>query len=270
MSLYSLIPAKKNLGQHFLLNPSTLDKILRIAHVTATDNILEIGPGPGGLTERLAAKAARVVAIEKDARFVEELRERLAYLKNLEIIEGDILDVNWKSPPPPFEKGGNGGIPWKVVANLPYNIATEVIFYLLDARQAFSSFYLMVQEEVAERFVAGPGSKNYGNLAILTQIYSKNKIVMRLPPGAFTPPPKVRSAVVEFLIHPTLRFPIQDLEFFKKIVRAAFGQRRKMLRNNLKGLVSETQMERAGIKPTARAEELAIDQFVELSNDSSQ
>ena len=274
------ILAKKSLGQHFLLNPNTLDKILDLAQVTSADQILEIGPGPGALTEKLASRAGRVVAVEKDHRFVEALREKLGDRENFTLIEGDILDLLGRSLEQPQCKTSPNpllckeGALWKVVANLPYNIATEVIFKLIDSRTLFSSLYLMVQEEVAKRLVAVPGTGEYGVLSILTQLFSKNEIVLKLPPGAFTPPPKVRSAIVAFHLTPNCRFPIRDFSVFKTVVRAAFQQRRKMVRNSLHSALTEWSpesidqaLEKACINPMARAETLSITNLVDLANE---
>lgn len=192
--------AKKSLGQHFLLNPSTIEKILEKAHVSANDRVLEIGPGPGVMTEMLARRALRIVAVEKDQRFFELLKEKLAAYSHLSLIEGDFLALDLEKMLAPEKHR------WKVVANLPYNIATEVLFHLLELSSLFISFHLMVQREVAERIVAKPGTKDYGILSVFSQLFSENRIVMRLPPGAFTPPPKVDSAVVEFRIVEGCRF----------------------------------------------------------------
>ncbi|MBI2067220.1 MAG: ribosomal RNA small subunit methyltransferase A [Deltaproteobacteria bacterium] len=257
--------ASKNLGQHFLLNPTTIDQIVKKAGVKATEQVLEIGPGPGVLTRRLAETARRVIAVEKDERFAALLTKELETYKNLTIVGGDILDCSME------KLLGEGK--WKVVANLPYNIATEVIFHLLKTDFLFSAFYLMVQKEVAERLVALPGSRSYGLLSIFSQILCQNRIIMKLPPGAFTPPPKVSSAIVEFLIHEEPRFPIHHLPTFELVVQAAFSQRRKMIHNCLKSGLPDhpwDQMERAmraaDISPNQRAEEISIEKYVELAN----
>ncbi len=261
------ITAKKSLGQHFLFNPSTIDKILEKAEVGPADQILEIGPGPGLMTERLAARVGRVIAVEKDSRFFQELVGRLSHLKNLTLIEGDILSLDL----PKILAAAEGK--WKVVANLPYNIATEAIFLLLKSSYLFQTFHLMVQREVGMRLVAGPGPKDYGLLSIFSQLFSENRIVMRLPPGAFTPPPKVHSALVEFRIAEGCRFSIHHLPTFETVVRAAFSQRRKMIRNSLKGELSrfseatlQGALKKGGVSPTARAETVSIGQFVEMAN----
>lgn len=261
------IPAKKSLGQHFLLNPSTIDKILEKAGVKPTDRILEIGPGPGIMIGKLISRVSEVIAVEKDRRFFEKLREKFSGKKNVALIEGDILDLEIPKILSP------GTAKWKVVANLPYNIATEVIFHLLEFNSLFDSFYLMVQREVAERLTAKPGSKDYGILSVFSQLFSENRIVMRLPPGAFTPPPKVHSALVEFCVSENCRFSIHDLPTFETVVRAAFGQRRKMVSNalqhgfpNLAPEAIRATLIANGFSPSLRAERIPIDGFVKIAN----
>lgn len=260
--------AKKSLGQHFLLNPSTIEKILDKANVSSNDRVLEIGPGPGVMTERLARRAIKVIAVEKDRRFAELLKEKLSAYSHLTIIEGDFLSLDLGKILGPARDR------WKVVANLPYNIATEAIFHLLELSSLFVSLHLMVQREVAERLVAKPGTKDYGILSIFSQLFSENRIVMRLPPGAFTPPPKVDSAIVEFRIADGCRFDIHHLPTFEAVVRSAFGQRRKMIKNTLeKGLSNFSKekisdaLKQAGIPPAARAETVPIEGFARIANE---
>lgn len=284
-----LFPAKKSLGQHFLHHPGTLDKIFSLAKVSSEDHVLEIGPGPGGLTERMAAKANQVVAIEKDRRFVEELKMNFQNQDHVTIIEGDILKVNLQDQVLSLRKGFVDGLnrrqkpflvppdlvslSWKVVANLPYNIATEIIFRLLEHRAQIREMYLMVQKEVAERLVASPGSKDYGVLSIMSQLYSENKIVMKLAPGAFFPPPKVHSAVVSFQVSDSCRYNIQDHTLFSKIVRMCFSQRRKMILNPLRTLFPaftlkqlEERLKKADIPPSERPENVSIEKFSRLTH----
>jgi len=262
-----MIPHRKSLGQHYLLNPSTIDKILEKAGLSSKDFVLEIGPGPGVMTAQIIERAKKLVAIEKDRRFVKKLQEKFAGVNKVKIIEGDILNLD-------LEKTLNEtGKKWKVISNLPYNIATEVIFRLLELAYLFDSLYLMVQKEVADRLVAKPGSKDYGILSIFTQLFSENKIVMQLAPGSFTPPPRVRSAVVAFKLAPGCRFSIHHFPTFENVVRIAFGQRRKMIRKILRGGLSEIPpdkiekaLHQADVAPTARAETVSISQFATIAN----
>ncbi|QQR79745.1 MAG: ribosomal RNA small subunit methyltransferase A [Deltaproteobacteria bacterium] len=255
------LPAKKSLGQHFLHHPATLEKIVSLAKVSGDDLVLEIGPGPGGLTNRLVEKAKHLVAIEKDSRFVDELRERYKGLESVEIIEEDVLKVDFSklliAPR------------YKVVANLPYNIATEIIFRLLDHRDKIQDMYLMVQKEVADRIVATPAQrKDYSVLSLTSQIYSENKIVMKLPPGAFFPAPKVDSAIVHFKVSPEPRYPLQNFPFFKKLVQTVFSQRRKKMINPLRSLLKGKTAEeiisvfnQIGISADVRPEEVSLESF---------
>ncbi|HSA60406.1 MAG TPA: 16S rRNA (adenine(1518)-N(6)/adenine(1519)-N(6))-dimethyltransferase RsmA [bacterium] len=277
--------AKKSLGQHFLFNPVTLDKILALAGIGPEDRVLEIGAGPGALTGRIAARAGRLVAVEKDPRFAKALQEKFQGDPKVTIVEGDFLQMNLEKllgtssegalrgrldPALPAE-GATRAPPWKVIANLPYNVATEIIFHLLELSTFFHSFTVMVQKEVADRIVAKPGSKTYGILSVMTQLFSENKIVMRLKPGSFAPPPKVDSAIVRFRISDGCRFPINHLPTFETVVRSAFGQRRKTILNALKGggFAAEeiaAALKGAGISPQARAEMLPIEKFAALAN----
>ncbi len=268
--------AKKSLGQHFLFNPSTIDKILDCARIQKSDRVLEIGPGPGAMTRRLVKRAGLVLAVEKDHRFATVLHQELGS-ENFQILEEDFLSLSLEKALSCSEQRGQSpvspGTGWKVVANLPYNIATETIFHLLEFNSFFSSFHLMVQREVADRLVAKPGSKDYGILSIFTQLFSENKIVMKLPPGAFSPPPKVHSAVVSFKVSEECRFPIHHLPTFESVVRISFSQRRKMIRNSLRELFSlyppskiEEALKKAGVQPTQRPETIPIEGFAVLSN----
>jgi 16S rRNA (adenine1518-N6/adenine1519-N6)-dimethyltransferase len=260
-------PPKKSLGQHFLLNPTTIEKILKGASLKSTDRVLEIGPGPGAMTEGLVRGAAEVVAVEKDSRFAQALKEKYSDLPHFKIIEGDFLRLD-------LEKTLGLRGKWKVIANLPYNVATEILFRLFASRHLFDSFHLMVQFEVAKRLTASPGTKDYGILSVMSQLYSVNRIAMKLPPGAFTPPPKVHSAIVSFHLQPEPRFPVKNLPFFRSIVIASFGQRRKMIRNSLKAGLPHIPVEKldaalaaAGIRPEDRAEMVSIDRLVRLANE---
>lgn len=261
-----LASPKKSLGQHFLTQPSFAEKIVRLAQVVSTDSILEIGPGRGILTEALAKTGASVVAIEKDRELVPLLREKFDSFKNVRIVEGDVLAILNDDTGPPVSS------PCKVVANLPYNIATEIIFRLLEQREFFSDLYLMVQREVANRLVAKPGGRDYGVLSLLTQLFSETKIILKVPPTAFFPKPRVDSAIVHFHLSVKPRWGVTDLPLFKRLVRAAFGSRRKTVWNSLKGHLQgfdEVQissgLEQAGIRPTDRAEQIPPEKWVALA-----
>ena len=256
------IAAKKALGQNFLLDLNLTAKIARQAGDLSGCDVLEIGPGPGGLTRGLLSEGARrVLAIEKDPRCIPALEEiAAAYPGRLQIIEGDALEVN------PLE---HLTPPIRVAANLPYNVGTELLIRWLTPPQwppFWDSLTLMFQREVAERIVAQPGGKAYGRLALLAQWRCNAQIVLTLPPEAFTPPPKVSSAVVHLTALPAPRYPA-DPKTLERVIAMAFNQRRKMMRAACKGLVPdlEDHLIAAGIKPTDRAETLTLEQFCALA-----
>lgn len=256
------LAARKSLGQNFLLDLNLTAKIARLAGSLHDHDILEIGPGPGGLTRGLLAEGARrVVAVEKDARCLPALSEiAAAYPGRLDVLNADALTVDAAKITRP---------PIRIVANLPYNVGTELLIRWLTSAQwppSWESLTLMFQREVAERIVARPGTKAYGRLAILAQWRSTARIVMTLPPEAFTPPPKVSSAVVHLTALPAPRYPA-DAKLLEKVVARAFNQRRKMLRAVLKGLAPdiEDRLIEAGINPTDRAETVDLERFCALT-----
>ena len=256
------LSAKKSLGQNFLLDLNLTAKIARAAGDLSAADVLEIGPGPGGLTRGLLAEGARrLLAVEKDARCLPALSEiAAAYPGRLEVINADALDLDPRDHLTP---------PIKIVANLPYNVGTELLTRWLDPPAwppFWQSLTLMFQREVAERIVAQPGSKAYGRLAILAQWRCEARIVMELPPEAFTPPPKVRSAVVHLTALPAPRYPA-DAGILQTVVAKAFNQRRKMLRASLKGTRPdiEDRLLAAGISPTDRAETVDLERFCALA-----
>ena len=256
------LSARKSLGQNFLLDLNLTAKIARLAGDLTQCDVLEIGPGPGGLTRGLLAEGARrVLAVEKDPRCLPALAEiAAAYPGRLEVIEGDALRIDPLAHLAP---------PIRVAANLPYNVGTELLVRWLTPETwppFWQSLTLMFQREVAERIVAAPGSKAYGRLAVLAQWRSEARIVMHLPPGAFTPPPKVSSAVVHLAALPAPRFPA-DARTLQHVVAQAFNQRRKMLRAALRGLAPdiEDRLLAAGIQPTDRAETVTLEQFCALA-----
>ncbi|MCI5039055.1 MAG: 16S rRNA (adenine(1518)-N(6)/adenine(1519)-N(6))-dimethyltransferase RsmA [Donghicola eburneus] len=256
--------ARKSLGQNFLLDLNLTSKIARQAGDLTGCDVLEIGPGPGGLTRGLLAEGARrVLAIEKDSRCIPALTEvAAAYDGRLQVIEGDALEVD------PLE---HLTPPIRVAANLPYNVGTELLVRWLTPQQwppFWTSLTLMFQKEVAERIVATPGSKAYGRLAILAQWRADARIVINLPPEAFSPPPKVSSAVVHLTALEEPRFPA-DPAVLSRVVAAAFNQRRKMLRASLKGVAPdiEDRLLAAGIKPTERAEQVSLEGFCALARE---
>lgn len=254
--------ARKSLGQNFLLDLNLTMKIARTQGCLEGATVIEIGPGPGGLTRALlASHAKRVIAIERDERCLAALDEIGAYYPGrLNVIAGDALETDWQALT-------SGAADVRIIANLPYNIATQLLIDWLSL-SAWPPFYiamtLMFQREVAERIVAKPGSAHYGRLSVLAGWRSSAEIVFDIPPQAFTPPPKVTSSVVHIRPRPD---PIAcDLAKLQSVTRAAFGQRRKMLRQSLKALGGEDLLNKAGIAPTRRAETLSIAEFCAIAN----
>ena len=256
------LAARKSLGQNFLLDLNLTRKIARMAGPLDQEDILEIGPGPGGLTRGLLMEGARrVVAVERDSRCIAALGQIAdAFPDRLTVIEGDALEVDPAADLTP---------PIRIAANLPYNIGTELLTRWLDVPDwppFWTSMTLMFQREVAQRITAEPGTKAYGRLSILAQWRCDVRIVMDLPPQAFTPPPKVASAVVRLDARAEPHFPA-DAGNLAALTRAGFGQRRKMLRSSLKSLSGDIEktLKAAGIEPTARAENVDLESFCRLS-----
>jgi 16S rRNA (adenine1518-N6/adenine1519-N6)-dimethyltransferase len=258
------LSAQKALGQNFLLDLNLTARIARAAGRLETCDVLEVGPGPGGLTRGLLAEGARrVLAVEKDPRCLPALAEiAAAYPGRLEVIAGDALKIDVLAHLTP---------PVRVVSNLPYNVGTELLVRWLTPPAwppFWDSLTLMFQREVAERIVARPGGKAYGRLAILAQWRAEARIVLDLPPQAFTPPPKVSSAVVHLVARPAPLYPA-DAGVLSRVVAAGFGQRRKMLRASLRGIAPdiEARIEAAGLRPTMRAEEVPLEGFCALARE---
>ncbi len=256
--------AKKSLGQNFLLDLNLTARIARVAGSLEGVDVLEVGPGPGGLTRGLLAEGARhVLAVEKDARCLPALAEiEAACPGRLTVVNADALKL---------DASDHLSTPWRIISNLPYNVGTELLVRWLTPASwppPWQSLTLMFQKEVAERIVAAPGSRAYGRLAILAQWRCDVRIAMTLPPEAFTPPPKIHSAVVHFTALPAPRFPA-DAAVLERVVAKGFNQRRKMLRAALKGLVPdvEDRLVAAGIKPTDRAEQIPLEAWCALARE---
>jgi 16S rRNA (adenine1518-N6/adenine1519-N6)-dimethyltransferase len=257
----SRIRPKKSLGQNFLTDPHYLGRIIAAAQVGPLDQVLEIGPGLGHLTRGLASRAGRVVVVELDDRLISELRTAFSSQTNVEIIHADALEFD------PAVLPGQ----WKVVANLPYYIATPLIQRLIALRRKFTTLTLMLQKEVAERVAASPGGREYGLLSVLVQLHASARIVFTVPAGAFTPRPKVESAVVTLTFPPQSPFTVADEQLFVQVAKAAFGQRRKTLRNSLSRLGYtreglESAAAQAGIDLGRRPETLTVEEFCRLTD----
>ncbi len=252
--------ARKSLGQHFLLDLEITRRIARAAGAFSGGPVIEVGPGPGGLTRAaLEAGADPLIAVEKDTRFISILSELIPWSDGrLRLVQGDALDVDEATLLPDAR-------PAHIIANLPYNVGTPLLVKWLKAGAWRGPMTLMFQLEVAERIVAKPGSEAYGRLAVLAQAVTTPRIVVRVPARAFTPPPKVASAVVH-MIDRADRFG--DLDALEKVTAAAFGQRRKMMRSSfgsLAGADGEALLSAAGIEPTTRAEQVSVAAFCKLA-----
>jgi len=262
---YGLFP-KKRLGQHFLVDRNILNKVIRTAGVEKEDVVLEVGPGLGEMTLALARQAKKVIAIEIDSKLVAILEKKMRDHANVEVVKSDILKVNFDQ----FLR--NEGRPIKVVANLPYQISTPLLFRFIESKEVFSTFTLMLQREVAERLAAPSGRKEYGSLSVLTQSFFELSIRFFIKPSAFFPPPKIESAVVQMAWRETPLVETNDEEWFKRVVKACFGYRRKTLTNALKHSELtlpesiESKMKGIGIDPRRRPETLSIQEFAKLAS----
>ena len=255
-------PAKKALGQHFLHERGVIDKMLLGIDPRPDDVFVEIGPGQGALTFPLLARHGALTAIEFDRDLLVPLTAQARAHGELRLVHADVMDVDFTVLA--REVAGDARI--RLVGNLPYNLSSPILFHALDHAAAIRDMHFMLQKEVVDRMAAAPGSKVYGRLSVMLQAYCTVTSLFKVPPGAFRPPPKVDSAVVRLVPKPADRIGIDDPKRFAEVVRAAFGQRRKTLRNALGGVCSTADIEAAGIDPQARAERLEVADFVRLAN----
>ena len=256
-------PAKKHLGQNFLHERSVIDKIVQAVNPQPGDAIVEIGPGQGALTFPLLQKHGELTAIEFDRDLHAPLQAAAREHGTLRLIEGDVLGVDFTALAKELAPPG-GQI--RLVGNLPYNLSSPILFHALDHASVIRDMHFMLQKEVVERMAAGPGSKVYGRLSVMLQAYCAVTPLFIVPPGAFRPAPKVDSAVVRLVPKPQELIEVVDHRSFANVVRAAFGQRRKTLRNALNGVADSAQIEAAGLRPDARAEQVEVAGFVRLAN----
>ena len=263
---------KKSLGQNFLIEPNVLSRIVDHAEVTDKTGVIEIGPGIGALTEQLARRAKRVIAFEIDQRLLPILNETLEPYKNVTVIHQDVLEANLNKA---IKDSFHDCEEIMVVANLPYYVTTPIIMKLLEEKLPLKGIVVMLQKEVADRISAVPSTKEYGSLSIAVQYYTEAKTVMTVPKTVFVPQPNVDSAIIRLLVRDKPIVEIEDENFFFRIVRASFAQRRKTLLNNLvhylpngkeqKGKIEEALLE-IGIDGKRRGESLSIEEFAKLSD----
>lgn len=251
---------KKRFGQNFLRDRNIVDKIIAAADLSPTDHVLEIGPGLGAMTDRMLPLAGQVTVMEIDRNLVAKMHQRSE--TNLRVIEGDALDLDWSTllTDPPY----------KLVANLPYNISSQILFKIIDHRYLFSRLVLMFQKEVGDRIGAAPGSRDYGAVSVLCQLHFDVRRVTLVAPGCFSPPPKVDSVVLEINPLKAPRVDVPDEPLFRRVVKGAFAQRRKTLRNTLCGSGFEPEdldraFEHTGIDPGRRGETLSLEEFSRLT-----
>lgn len=255
--------ASKKLGQNFLIDAAVVRGIVEAAELQEGERVLEIGPGIGTLTQGLAESGAQVTAVELDKKLPAVLAETLKGYENVRIVQGDILKTDIREL--------MGDAPFKVAANLPYYITTPILMALLEQRLPIRKIVTMVQKEVAERMIAPPGSKTYGALSVAVQYYTAPEIVLDVPPKSFIPAPEVDSVVIACKVRGEPPVTVRDEKLFFRVVKAAFGQRRKTLSNALKGagfLKDEVQeaLEKAGIEAARRGETLSLEEFAQLAD----
>ena len=248
---------KRPFGQNFLFDKNILNKIVSCSGVTGKDSVVEIGPGLGTLTRVLAQKSKKVIAIEFDKKLISQLTENVSDLKNVEIVNLDALKFSYENIRGKFS----------VVANIPYNITTPLIFRLLEYKAKIKSMTLLMQKEVARRIVATSGSKEYGVLSLTTQLYTKPSLKFIVSKKSFSPPPKIDSAVVHFQVSTKPTFPVKDAALFLDIVKTAFGQRRKTIKNSLNSFHGLTEaLDTTSINPSIRPEKLSMQDFIRLAD----
>jgi 16S rRNA (adenine1518-N6/adenine1519-N6)-dimethyltransferase len=253
--------AKKHLGQNFLHDRSVIDKIVLAIDPRPGDRIVEIGPGQGALTLPLLDRIGAMTAIEFDRDLLEPLAKAAATHGALTLIAADVLQVDFTQ----LAAGGQ----LRLVGNLPYNLSSPILFHALEHAAAVRDMHFMLQKEVVDRMASGPGSKVYGRLSVMLQSYCTVTPLFVVPPGSFRPAPKVDSAIVRLVPRAPETIAVGDPRRFAAVVRAAFGQRRKTLRNALDGVVDSATMAAVGIRPDLRAEQLSVDDFIRLANAAS-
>lgn len=252
--------AKKRLGQNFLVDQNIIQRIVDSINPGSDDQIIEIGPGLGALTRPVLERVNRLDVIEFDHDIIPKLRLNCSFDENLVIHENDVLKFDFSE----FHANRDNHQLLRVIGNLPYNISTPVLFHLLNHRHVIKDMHFMLQKEVVDRITANPGSKSYGRLSVMIQAYFEATALFIVPPESFEPAPKVDSAILRLkpITHTAETTP--DYKVLEQLVRTAFSQRRKTLRNTLKKLCTDEQLEQAGIDPSLRPESVTLEQYLEL------
>jgi 16S rRNA (adenine1518-N6/adenine1519-N6)-dimethyltransferase len=249
--------ARKRFGQNFLTDETVIDRIVEAIRPAAGQRIIEIGPGQAALTGPLADSGAQLDLLEIDRDLAATLRERFAACANVRVHEGDALELDFAAL--------TGGQPFRLVGNLPYNISTPLLFHVLRWSDLIEDMHFMLQKEVVERLAAEPGGKTWGRLSVMVRYHCAVTPLFDVPPEAFRPPPRVTSAVVRLVPHPEPPVALPDRAALERVVSRAFAQRRKTLRNSLRGLLDPAAMQASGIDPGARPETLSLEQFAALA-----
>ena len=250
---------RKRFGQNFLHDPGIIQRIVNTIHPKPGQHLVEIGPGLGALTRPVLEEAGRLDVVELDRDLIPRLEAEFGPLGSLRIHSADALKFDFRSLAEAGEK-------LRVIGNLPYNISTPLIFHLLGQAEVIEDMHFMLQQEVVERLAARPGTGDYGRLSVMVQYHCRVERLFTVPPGAFYPPPKVYSAIVRLEPYPAPPYPASDPKLFARLVSQAFSQRRKTLRNTLKGLMDGDAISALGIDPGRRPETITLEEYVQLSN----
>nr|WP_153447776.1 16S rRNA (adenine(1518)-N(6)/adenine(1519)-N(6))-dimethyltransferase RsmA [Vibrio algicola] len=251
--------ARKRFGQNFLHDPYIIDGIVSAINPLPGQNLVEIGPGLGAITEPVGREVDKLTVIELDRDLAERLRNHPELASKITIHEGDAMRFDFNQLVKPNNK-------LRIFGNLPYNISTPLMFHLFEFHSDIQDMHFMLQKEVVNRLAAGPGSKAYGRLTVMAQYYCQVMPVLEVPPTAFIPPPKVDSAVVRLMPYEVLPHPTTSLKWLERVCREGFNQRRKTVRNCFKNLATVEELEQVGINPSVRPENLTLVQFVDLAN----
>ncbi|MEE8428072.1 MAG: 16S rRNA (adenine(1518)-N(6)/adenine(1519)-N(6))-dimethyltransferase RsmA [Gammaproteobacteria bacterium] len=252
-------PLRKRFGQHFLRDPAVIERIVQVIAPLPEQLLVEIGPGDGAITAPLLQRCGRLTVIELDRDLPAPLRQRCGAMGDLTIIQNDALKMDYCELAEQHRS-------IRVVGNLPYNISTPLLFHMISQADCFLDMHFMLQLEVVNRMAAVPGNKDYGRLSVMIQYHCQVIPLFSIPPDAFHPPPRVQSAFVRLLPYADPPVALDDPSLFRKLVKQAFSQRRKTLRNSLMGLLSEPQFTACGVDPAMRPEQLTLQQFAALAN----